>query len=163
PDRSAADRCGPLISNLLLPTCASLLPVVRAVVQPHADRRIPRRRLEGPRWQLSSATRRPLAGSKPAPGALRAKTNSLHRCHVRSRLLYRSIHFPFSEARRKTAMRTIVLTTTAAIALGLAHGSSVYSQQPAKPTQATFLINGLHCPPCTSTVQNSLTRVKGVK
>ncbi len=32
-----------------------------------------------------------------------------------------------------------------------------------EPTKATFLVTGLHCPPCTSTVQNSLTRVKGVK
>jgi copper chaperone CopZ len=32
-----------------------------------------------------------------------------------------------------------------------------------EPTKATFLITGLHCPPCTSTVQNSLTRVRGVK
>jgi copper chaperone CopZ len=33
----------------------------------------------------------------------------------------------------------------------------------AEPTKATFLVTGLHCPPCTTTVQNSLARVKGVK
>jgi len=38
------------------------------------------------------------------------------------------------------------------------------SQQPAAPTtKATFSLTGLHCPPCASTVQNSLARVKGVK
>ena len=31
------------------------------------------------------------------------------------------------------------------------------------PTQATFLITGLHCPPCTRTVEASLKRTKGVK
>lgn len=30
-------------------------------------------------------------------------------------------------------------------------------------TQATFLINGLHCPPCTTTVRQSLVQAKGVK
>jgi copper ion binding protein len=33
----------------------------------------------------------------------------------------------------------------------------------AEPTKATYMITGLHCPPCTSTVQGSLSRVKGVK
>jgi mercuric ion binding protein len=47
-----------------------------------------------------------------------------------------------------------------AIALGLISVADLYS---AEPTKATFLVTGLHCPPCTSTVQNSLTRVKGVK
>ena len=31
------------------------------------------------------------------------------------------------------------------------------------PTQATFLITGLHCPPCTRTVEASLKGTKGVK
>lgn len=58
-------------------------------------------------------------------------------------------------------MRTILIAS--AIGLGLAGISRLYSDEPAAPTKATFLITGLHCPPCTSTVQNSLTRVKGVK
>ena len=33
----------------------------------------------------------------------------------------------------------------------------------AEPTKATYMITGLHCPPCTSTVQGSLSRVNGVK
>jgi copper chaperone CopZ len=44
-----------------------------------------------------------------------------------------------------------------------------YADEPApKPdaansTQATFLITGLHCPPCTKTVEASLLRTKGVR
>ena len=42
--------------------------------------------------------------------------------------------------------------------------ASVLAQEPANPaTKATFLITGLHCPPCTRTVEGSLVRVKGVK
>jgi copper chaperone CopZ len=33
----------------------------------------------------------------------------------------------------------------------------------ADATQATFLITGLHCPPCTRTVEASLLRTKGVR
>ncbi len=45
-----------------------------------------------------------------------------------------------------------------------AAASRLSAQEPAQsPTKATFLITGLHCPPCTSTVQSSLARVKGVK
>lgn len=41
---------------------------------------------------------------------------------------------------------------------------SAYAQETAKPTsKATLSITGLHCPPCTGTVQSSLSRVKGVK
>ena len=60
-------------------------------------------------------------------------------------------------------MRMKVLVASVAVALGLAVSSLVYSDEPAGPTKATFLITGLHCPPCTNTVQNSLARVKGVK
>lgn len=54
-------------------------------------------------------------------------------------------------------MPTIVVAT---IALGLLSAETLYS---AEPTKATFLVTGLHCPPCTSTVQGSLSRVKGIK
>ena len=38
------------------------------------------------------------------------------------------------------------------------------ADEPAKePTKATFLITGLHCPPCTRTVEASLKATKGVK
>ena len=33
----------------------------------------------------------------------------------------------------------------------------------AKPTKATYLVTGLHCPPCTKTVEGSLAKTKGVK
>jgi len=48
----------------------------------------------------------------------------------------------------------------AVIGLGIISASPIHS---AEPTKATFLVTGLHCPPCTSTVQSSLSRVKGVK
>ena len=40
------------------------------------------------------------------------------------------------------------------------------SQKPASgsgPTKATYSITGLHCPPCTSTVESSLSRISGVR
>jgi copper chaperone CopZ len=32
-----------------------------------------------------------------------------------------------------------------------------------EPTKATFLMTGLHCPPCTRTVESSLQRAKGIR
>jgi copper chaperone CopZ len=58
------------------------------------------------------------------------------------------------------------LATLASIAMisGAVSYRAAYAQQPAVPTtKATFSLTGLHCPPCASTVQNSLVRVKGVK
>lgn len=60
-------------------------------------------------------------------------------------------------------MRVMNLIGYTAIGLGLASFLAARADEPAGPTKATFLITGLHCPPCTSTVQTSLTRVKGVK
>ena len=60
-------------------------------------------------------------------------------------------------------MHKSMLIASAMIGLGSALSPSVYSDEPAAATKATFVISGLHCPPCTATVQNSLTRVKGVK
>lgn len=39
----------------------------------------------------------------------------------------------------------------------------ILADEAAVPTEGTYLITGLHCPPCTKTVESSLTRVKGVK
>ena len=59
--------------------------------------------------------------------------------------------------------KTLVVAALLAT-VGTSFGSRLIAEEPAKgPTKATFLITGLHCPPCTSTVQGSLTRVKGVK
>jgi copper chaperone CopZ len=42
--------------------------------------------------------------------------------------------------------------------------TGLLAEEPAKkPTKCTYLITGLHCPPCTRTVEESLARVKGVK
>src|SRR5262245_1418704 len=56
-------------------------------------------------------------------------------------------------------MRLPILASFA-VAIGFVPAGGLYS---AEPTKATFLVTGLHCPPCTSTVQGSLSRVKGVK
>ena len=34
--------------------------------------------------------------------------------------------------------------------------------QPSAPVAGTYLIGGLHCPPCTRTVESSLSRIKGI-
>lgn len=42
--------------------------------------------------------------------------------------------------------------------------ATAWAEDPkAETTQATFLIKGLHCPPCTKTVEGSLKRAKGVQ
>lgn len=50
-------------------------------------------------------------------------------------------------------------------AVNFAHADEPPSKPGTKPetVKATFLITGLHCPPCTRTVENSLRGVKGVK
>lgn len=47
----------------------------------------------------------------------------------------------------------------------LVAGAAGFSQQvqAAEPTKATYLITGLHCPPCTRTVQSSLSRAEGIR
>jgi copper chaperone CopZ len=57
-------------------------------------------------------------------------------------------------------MRMPLSAIVAVVGLGIISASPIHS---AEPTKATFLVTGLHCPPCTSTVQSSLSRVKGVK
>ena len=54
----------------------------------------------------------------------------------------------------------LTIIALAAVAIGTTSEARLYS---AEPTKATFLVTGLHCPPCTSTVQGSLSRLKGVK
>lgn len=59
--------------------------------------------------------------------------------------------------------KTLVVASTLAMVLTIV-GPPAVAQEPAKSaTKATFLMMGLHCPPCTGTVQNGLSRVKGVK
>lgn len=62
-------------------------------------------------------------------------------------------------------MVTRILIATSVV-IGLAIGASFSAtaeEEEAKPTKATYLITGLHCPPCTKTVEGSLARTKGVK
>jgi copper chaperone CopZ len=37
------------------------------------------------------------------------------------------------------------------------------SEEQPKTLKATYLVSGLHCPPCTSTVEESLQKVKGIR
>ncbi len=56
-----------------------------------------------------------------------------------------------------TLMLAGLLATTASADEPVAQAAA------ATPTQATFLITGLHCPPCTRTVEASLLRTNGVR
>src|SRR4051794_10457540 len=58
---------------------------------------------------------------------------------------------------RRYAMKfsSFVAAILASSVLSLAHGEDL--------KKATFTITGLHCPPCTRTVQSSLAKVPGVK
>src|SRR5205823_3413242 len=57
--------------------------------------------------------------------------------------------------------------TINAIALAAGQGAADKSASPADKkeaiVQATYLITGLHCPPCTTTVEQSLRRAPGVR
>lgn len=52
---------------------------------------------------------------------------------------------------------------TLAMVLTSGHAAADEPSAPASATKAKFLITGLHCPPCTKTVQNSLSKIPGVK
>lgn len=51
----------------------------------------------------------------------------------------------------------------AALALVVLASISILADEPQGSTKATYLVTGLHCPPCTKTVEGSLARTKGVK
>src|SRR3954469_19505781 len=63
----------------------------------------------------------------------------------------------------------MVKLLTAAGFASLALVASAFAADPAKPdskattTTATYLITGLHCPPCTRTVESSLGKEKGIR
>lgn len=52
-----------------------------------------------------------------------------------------------------------------AFAIAVFSGTLLRAEDPAPlpPTKATFLITGLHCPPCSQTVEGALRRVPGVR
>ncbi len=57
----------------------------------------------------------------------------------------------------------------AVVAVAMAFVAPAIGQEPApasdanaEPTKATYLMTGLHCPPCTRTVESSLAGVKGI-
>jgi copper chaperone CopZ len=58
----------------------------------------------------------------------------------------------------------LVVTVAPLTAAGLLSPAAAYGEDPpqSKTIAATYVISGLHCPPCTRTVESSLSRVKGV-
>ena len=62
----------------------------------------------------------------------------------------------------KTALLVALGMTTLAIA-GRAQQPSEAKKEEAKLSKATFMVTGLHCPPCTKTVETSLAKAKGVR
>lgn len=60
--------------------------------------------------------------------------------------------------------RLLTLTLCCSFAAIAYSAGLATAQEPAKATtKATYLMTGLHCPPCTRTVESSLSRVKGIK
>jgi copper chaperone CopZ len=62
--------------------------------------------------------------------------------------------------------RFLILAGTLLLALGATAFADEAGKTAAKEkatTKATFLITGLHCPPCTRTVESSLGHVKGLR
>ncbi len=64
------------------------------------------------------------------------------------------------------SMKSLLITTV--IAVTAVFVTTIVAQSPATSAGAavatqTFLIQGLHCPPCTRTVESSLSRTKGVQ
>jgi copper chaperone CopZ len=62
-----------------------------------------------------------------------------------------------NSCKRKIAMLHVLIALLALVPSGGAQESA------AKSTKATYLVTGLHCPPCTKTVEKSLSKIKGVK
>ena len=57
----------------------------------------------------------------------------------------------------------IKLLTVVSVALASFQAAIADDAKPATPTAATYVITGLHCPPCSRTVESSLGRAKGVQ
>ncbi|MBI3464163.1 MAG: heavy-metal-associated domain-containing protein [Planctomycetes bacterium] len=59
-----------------------------------------------------------------------------------------------------------ILLAVALLAIGAIAYAQDRGQQPANgaaTTKATYLVTGLHCPPCTRTVESSLSRISGIR
>jgi copper chaperone CopZ len=59
------------------------------------------------------------------------------------------------------AVLGLSLATLSAAAWAL--DDSPQKNSESKSTKATFVVTGLHCPPCTRTVESSLAKVKGIR
>jgi hypothetical protein len=62
-------------------------------------------------------------------------------------------------------MCRLILLVVAAVLVQAVVASAEPARQErttSEPTKATYSITGLHCPPCTRTVESALKKVKGV-
>lgn len=61
-------------------------------------------------------------------------------------------------------MKRVLLVGVALLAIGMTTTAqeSANRQERGTPTKATYLITGLHCPPCARTVESSLSKVPGI-
>jgi copper chaperone CopZ len=61
--------------------------------------------------------------------------------------------------------RLILLIVAAVLAQAVVASAEPARQErtTSEPTKATYTITGLHCPPCTRTVESALKKVKGVR
>ncbi len=60
-------------------------------------------------------------------------------------------------------MTKIFLASTILLSLVALIRAADPAKSDAKTTSATYLITGLHCPPCTSTVERSLSKAPGIQ
>jgi copper chaperone CopZ len=58
-------------------------------------------------------------------------------------------------------MSVVMLLSCAALAWS--DDSTAKDAKEPKTTKATFMVTGLHCPPCTKTVEDSLSKAKGIR
>jgi copper chaperone CopZ len=57
----------------------------------------------------------------------------------------------------------LMALSTAALLTSSAATFAADEVAPAGPAKQTFVVQGLHCPPCTNTVESALKRLKGVQ
>jgi copper ion binding protein len=60
-------------------------------------------------------------------------------------------------------MNRLLLTASLLLATNNLFADEATPTKTNAPTKATYTISGLHCPPCTKTVESSLKKLKGVK
>lgn len=60
-------------------------------------------------------------------------------------------------------MNRMLMSVGLLLAASNLYGDDATATKSDEPTKATYTISGLHCPPCTKTVESSLKRLTGVR